>query len=95
MIASVREKVSLKLHMMIRPRAGDFCYSAAEFEVMKWDIQEAKKSGVDGFVFGILTNEGKIDTARTTILLEMTRPLSSTFHRAFDDTVICSRHFRN
>ena len=87
MIKSVREQVSLKVHVMIRPRAGDFCYSDVEFEVMKRDIQEAKKLGVDGLVFGLLTSDGKIDAARTTILVEMARPLSSTFHRAFDETV--------
>ena len=87
MMKSVREKVSLEVHVMIRPRAGDFCYSEAEFEVMKRDLQEAKKLGVDGLVFGILTSEGAIDSARTMMLLEMARPLAVTFHRAFDETV--------
>ena len=87
LIKSVRERVSLKVHVMIRPRAGDFCYSEAEFEVMKKDLQEAKKLGVDGLVFGILTSERAIDSARTMMLLKMARPLTVTFHRAFDDTV--------
>jgi copper homeostasis protein len=87
MIKSVRESVSLKVHVMIRPRAGDFCYSVAEFDVMKRDIQEAKKLGIDGLVFGILTSDGTIDAARTKILLEISRPMSVTFHRAFDETV--------
>jgi copper homeostasis protein len=87
MIKSVRERVSLKVHVMVRPRAGDFCYSETEFEVMQRDIREAKKLGIDGVVFGILTKEGRIDTARTRILLETARPLSATFHRAFDDTI--------
>ncbi|MCX6144025.1 MAG: copper homeostasis protein CutC [Ignavibacteriales bacterium] len=87
MIRSVREQVSLKVHVMIRPRTGDFCYSKAEFEVMKRDVQESKKLGIDGLVFGILTSNGTIDTARTKILLEMARLLSVTFHRAFDETV--------
>jgi copper homeostasis protein len=87
MIKSVRESVSLKVHVMIRPRAGDFCYSEAEFEMMKRDVEETKKLGVDGLVFGILTSDGTIDAARTKILLEMSRPLSVTFHRAFDETV--------
>jgi copper homeostasis protein len=87
MIKSVRERVPLKIHVMIRPRPGDFCYSEAEFEVMKRDVRETKKLGVDGVVFGVLTSDGTIDTARTKILLEMARPLSVTFHRAFDETV--------
>jgi copper homeostasis protein len=87
LIRSVREKVSLKLHVMIRPRAGDFCYSDPEFEVMKRDIQEIKKSGADGLVFGILSDDRTIDSPRTSILLDLGRPLSVTFHRAFDETV--------
>ena len=86
-IRSVRESVSLKVHVMIRPRAGDFCYSGAEFDSMKRDILEMKGLGVDGLVFGILTSTGTIDTARTGILLELARPLSVTYHRAFDETV--------
>jgi copper homeostasis protein len=87
MIKSVREKVSLKVHVMIRPRTADFCYSEAEFEVMKKDVQEAKNLGIDGLVFGILTSDRRIDSAKTKILLDMARPLSITFHRAFDETV--------
>ena len=87
MIRSVRGEVSLKVHVMIRPRAGDFCYSEAEFEVMKSDVLEVKKLGVDGLVFGILTSERAIDTSKTAALLELSRPLSVTFHRAFDETV--------
>jgi copper homeostasis protein len=85
-IRLVRESVSLNVHVMIRPRGGDFCYSEAEFEVMKRDVQEVKKLGIDGLVFGILTSDGVIDTARTKILLDMARPLAVTFHRAFDKT---------
>jgi copper homeostasis protein len=86
MIRSVRESVSLKVHVMIRPRAGDFLYSDAEYEVMKNDVLEAKKLGVDGLVFGILTKDGTVDSVRTEMLMQMARPLSVTFHRAFDET---------
>ena len=85
-IKSVRQAVSMKVHVMIRPRGGDFCYSENDFEVMRRDILEIKKLGVDGLVFGILTHDGKIDRERTEILLKMARPLSVTFHRAFDET---------
>jgi copper homeostasis protein len=85
-IRSVREHVSLKVHVMIRPRVGDFCYTEAEFEMMQREILEAKKLSVDGLVFGVLTSKGTIDISRTAILLEMARPLSVTFHRAFDET---------
>ena len=85
MIRSVREHISIALYAMIRPRPGDFCYSEYEFEVMKSDIEKAKGLGVDGFVFGILTSEGEIDIGRTRSLIDLARPLSVTFHRAFDE----------
>lgn len=54
MIALTRKVLSIGLHVMIRPRGGDFCYSDAEFEVMKRDIITAKQFGADGVVFGVL-----------------------------------------
>ena len=83
-IQLAREKLDIGLNVMIRPRGGDFCYSDAEFEVMKLDVQLAKKLGADGVVFGILKENGAVDTLRTGELLELARPLSVTFHRAFD-----------
>jgi len=83
-IQLAREKLGIGLNVMIRPRGGDFCYSDAEFEVMKLDVQLAKKLGADGVVSGILKENGAIDTLRTGELLELARPLSVTFHRAFD-----------
>lgn len=86
MIALVREKLSIPVHAMIRPRGGDFCYSDLEFEVMQRDVATAVSLGVDGVVFGLLTPEGQVDVKRTRILMEAARPLAITFHRAFDVT---------
>ncbi|HET9224717.1 MAG TPA: copper homeostasis protein CutC, partial [Roseiflexaceae bacterium] len=76
--------LGIKLHVIIRPRGGDFCYSDVEFAVMRHDIALAKQLGADGVVIGILTSDGAIDVARTRELIELARPLSVTFHRAFD-----------
>lgn len=84
MIACTRDRITIGLHVIIRPRGGDFCFSAAEFEVMKHDIQVAKQLGADGVVIGILNEDGSIDTERTGELVALARPLSVTFHRAFD-----------
>jgi len=84
LIETVRQKVGISLHVIIRPRGGDFCYTSDEFESMKRDVSTAKQLGADGVVFGILKENGHVDTARTRCLVEMARPLNATFHRAFD-----------
>ncbi|HEU5101542.1 MAG TPA: copper homeostasis protein CutC [Roseiflexaceae bacterium] len=83
-IAIARERLGIKLQVIIRPRGGDFCYSDVEFAVMRHDVALAKQLGADGVVIGILTSDGEIDVARTRELIELARPLSVTFHRAFD-----------
>jgi copper homeostasis protein len=83
-IERVRAKISVALHVMIRPRGGDFCYDAEEFEIMQRDVATAKRLGAEGAVFGLLNPNGAVDTARTRQLVEMARPLNVTFHRAFD-----------
>jgi copper homeostasis protein len=85
-IRSVREKVSIGLHVIIRPRGGDFLYSNAEYEIMKRDIEICGENGVDGVVLGILLPDGNIDIDRTARLIELSRPMSATFHRAYDLT---------
>lgn len=84
LIATVRKKIAVPLHVLIRPRTGSFCYTGDEFEVMKRDIALAKQLGANGVVFGILNRERSVDVARTRELIALSRPLSITFHRAFD-----------
>lgn len=84
MIEVTRKNLSIGLHVMIRPRGGNFCYSAVEFEIMKKDIAVAKGLGANGVVFGMLNPDGTIDAERTRELIELARPLQVTFHRAFD-----------
>ncbi len=73
-IAAARERLGIKLHVMIRPRGGDFCYSAIEFEVMQRDIALAKQLAADGVVMGLLQSDGSIEVERTRVLIEMARP---------------------
>jgi copper homeostasis protein len=84
MIELVRGKVAVAIQVMIRPRGGDFCYDADEFEIMQRDIAVAKSLGADGVVFGVLDADGKVDIERSRRLVELARPLDVTFHRAFD-----------
>lgn len=83
-IRMVRKMVSIPLHIMVRPRGGDFLYSDLEFEVMKNEISGLKPLGVDGVVFGILDDGGAVDTTRCRELAELAYPLRLTFHRSFD-----------
>ncbi|NCC09136.1 MAG: copper homeostasis protein CutC [Bacteroidia bacterium] len=73
-----------RLHVIIRPRGGDFLYSPIEVRTMLQDIEIAKNLGVDGVVFGCLTPEGDIDLPAMARLMKASQGLSVTFHRAFD-----------
>ena len=91
LIETTRAAVSLGVHVMIRPRGGDFCYDESEFEIMRRDTAVAKQLGANGVVFGILELNGGIDVGRTRQLVELARPLEVTFHRAFDMTADLNR----
>lgn len=80
----VKKHTTIPVNAMVRPRGGDFCYSDIEFEVMKEEVKAFKAEGVNAIVFGILTPDGNIDVERSRELIEAARPLSVTFHRAFD-----------
>ena len=76
----------LDLSVMIRPRGGDFLYSDEEFSTMLRDIGHARTAGATGVVFGILTADGKVDVERTRQLVEASKGMETTFHRALDMT---------
>ena len=84
-IAIAREVLThTRLHVIIRPRGGDFLYSDIEIRTMLKDIEIARKLGADGVVFGCLTAEGEVDLPVMQKLMEAAQGLSVTFHRAFD-----------
>ena len=85
-IRVARERLRIAVMAMVRPRGGDFCYTGTEFAVMREDLLAAKAMGVDGVVFGLLNPDGTVDRERTAELIALARPLSVTFHRAFDVT---------
>lgn len=73
-----------KLHVIIRPRGGDFLYTPLEQEIMLHDIKVCKELGVDGIVIGCLTAEGTVDIPLCKKLIEAAEGMNVTFHRAFD-----------
>jgi copper homeostasis protein len=84
MLAACRARLSIPVFVMIRPRGGDFLYSAVEREVMRHDIEQARRLGADGVVFGALRPDGSLDTECVRELRMHAQGLSVTFHRAFD-----------
>lgn len=73
------------VHVLIRPRGGDFLYNEEEIRVMETDIRNAVSAGVHGVVIGALTADGRIDTAACRRLIAAAGSgISVTFHRAFD-----------
>ncbi len=85
LLKQVIDNLEISVFVLIRPRAGNFVYSDAEFDIMKHDIQLCKDLGCHGIVSGILNNNKTIDIDRTRELIELSRPLPFTFHRAFDE----------
>ncbi len=79
-----RELTRTRLHVIIRPRGGNFVYSSLEAERMEADIRLCRRMGIDGVVFGCLTSEGDVDVALCRHLLTCCDGMSTTFHRAFD-----------
>jgi copper homeostasis protein len=84
LMGAVRGQLQIPIFVMVRPRGGDFAYSDAEYAAMKSAIASAKKLGLDGVVLGILQKDRRVDVQRTSELVELARPLPTTFHRAFD-----------
>ena len=79
------KKSNVEVHVMIRHKEGDFQYSKEDVEIMKTDIEQAKKAGAHGVVFGILTSENEISTLNEELVIVSKRlDLEVTFHRAFD-----------
>ena len=86
LMAQCHERLKIPMHVMIRPREGNFAYNDDEFETMRKDIKAARSARADGVVFGILQADETIDEARMRVLIEAARPMRVACHRAFDAT---------
>lgn len=86
LLAMVMAHARVPVHVMVRPREGDFRYSDAEFEAMRRGVEVAKGAGAAGVVFGILRGDGTLDVALMRELVALARPMRVACHRAFDRT---------
>lgn len=84
LVKEIRKHTDIRIHALIRPRFGDFCYSAHEMEIMKLQIRALKEAGVEGVVIGVLDAEGNLDIKKMQELLQEASDMSVTLHRAFD-----------
>lgn len=83
-IQLARQLLYIGIHVLIRPRAGNFLYTDVEFEEMKADIAYCRSAGCTGVVIGLLRSDGSVDEERLRILANYASPMQVTFHRAFD-----------
>lgn len=90
MLKILKSEIDLPVFVMIRPRGGDFAYTQKELMVMKRDIEILGELGADGFVFGVLDFQGKVNFEACESLLRSANGMPCTFHRAFDAS---SDHF--
>jgi len=84
LVKEIRKHTDIRIHALIRPRFGDFCYSDYEMEIMKSQVRALKEAGVEGVVIGVLDEEGNRDVPKMKELLQEASGLSVTLHRAFD-----------
>ena len=85
-IQEAKRRLKIPFMVMVRPRAGGFAYSEAEFASMERDAEAAVANGADGVVFGILRPDGGIDVPRCRRIRQLIRKQQAVFHRAFDVT---------
>ena len=78
-------ELKLRTHVLVRPRAGDFVYTDAEFEQVCREVELCRQCGAHAVVVGFLTPDGMIDEERTRHVVQLAAPMEVTFHRAFDE----------
>lgn len=85
-IKRTRERISIKLYPILRPRCGNYYYDADEIEILKQDIAVCKELGCDGISIGVQKIDGQIDVERLREFVELAYPMKVTCNRAFDAT---------
>ena len=85
-IKQAREKISIPLYPIIRPRSGNYWYNDDEYEIMQQDIEACKQLGCNGISVGVGTINAEIDSDRMKRIVEWAYPMGVTCNRVFDGT---------
>lgn len=80
----IRKHTDIRIHALIRPRFGDFCYTDEEFILIREAVKEFRRLGAEGVVIGILKPDGTLNMEQMKRLMEDAEGMSVTLHRAFD-----------
>ena len=80
----IRRYSDIKIHALIRPRFGDFCYTEYEFDIIRSEVRRFRELGAQGVVIGMLRPDGSLDVEHLAQLMEEAKGMSVTLHRAFD-----------
>ena len=79
-----KDRIGIPVMTMVRPRAGGFCYTDTEMEVVRADARALLQHGADGLVFGFLNADGTVNTDQTREFVELAEGKPCVFHRALD-----------
>ena len=80
----IREKVDIPIHVLLRPRFGDFLYSEEELEVLIRQAKMFAEAGADNLVIGCLTADGRLDLEAMKKIMDAAGETPCNLHRAFD-----------
>ena len=86
LILAVRRDLTIPVCVLVRPRAGDFCYTIEEFDIIKNDVIWCRDNGIDGVVVGCLDENNELDEPKMKELARLAYPMEVVCHKAFDRT---------
>ncbi len=80
----IQSLTDIKINVLIRPRYGDFLYTAYEFDIISRSVEQFREMGANGVVIGCLLPDGSLDMERMKWLVDLAGSMDVTLHRAFD-----------
>ena len=87
LMQQIKKQIQIPVHVLIRPRAGDFVYSNSEIEEIYNAIDHCKELGFEGIVVGALNSDDSVDVPLMKSIIQQAKDLSITYHRAFDQII--------